>query len=74
MRNTKSLPCGIPPSAGPRSGIQQGEHETNPKSKFSNVQNVTGYKYLFFVLVMRVLEIRICFGFRYSDFGFEPAL
>ena len=29
IRKKKSLPCGIPPSAGPRSGIQQGEHETN---------------------------------------------
>jgi hypothetical protein len=54
--------------------IRSTKHKTNPKSSFSNVQNGTTYKYSFFVLVIRILKIRVCFAFRYSDFGFQLAL
>ncbi len=54
--------------AGPQ--FRNPKHETNTKSEFSNVQNVTSRKDLSAVSVIWILEIRICFGFRYSDFGF----
>ncbi len=41
-----------------------------PSFEFSNVQNVTSRKDLSGVSVIWILVIRICFGFRYSDFGF----
>jgi hypothetical protein len=41
-----------------------------PQGRFSNVQNVTTRKDLSGVSVIWILVIRICFGFRYSDFGF----
>jgi hypothetical protein len=62
IRITKHLPCGIPPSAGPHCGIPQGEHETNPKSQFSNVQNI-GKKIAF----RRFGDLKIL-----SDFVFPP--
>ncbi|MDH3558861.1 MAG: hypothetical protein OES18_23725, partial [Deltaproteobacteria bacterium] len=37
----------------------------------SNVQNVTTQKDLSGVSVIWILVIRICFEFRYSDFGFS---
>jgi hypothetical protein len=51
--------------------IRNPKHETNLKSKFSNGQKVTVINTYFFVLVIKILKIRICFVFRYSDFGFE---
>jgi hypothetical protein len=53
--------------------IRNTKHETNTKSEFSNVQNVTSRKELSGVSVIWILVIRICFGFRYSDFGFKLA-
>jgi len=50
--------------------IRNTKHETNTKSEFSNVQNVTTRKVLSGVSDIWILVIRICFGFRYSDFGF----
>jgi hypothetical protein len=50
--------------------IRNPKHETNTKSEFSNVQNVTAQNDLSGVSVIWILVIRICFGFRYSDFGF----
>ncbi len=49
------------------------KHETNTKSEFSNVQNVTIQSDLSSVSVIWILVIRICFGFRYSDFVFTPS-
>ncbi len=54
--------------------IRNPKHETNTKSEFSNVQNVTTQEELSGVLVIWILVIRICFGFRYSDFGFKLSL
>jgi len=54
--------------------IRSTKHETNLKSEFSNVQNVNTRKDLFCVSVIWILVIRICFGFRYSDFGFKLEL
>jgi hypothetical protein len=49
------------------------KHETNTKSEFSNVQNVTSRKVLSGVSVIWISVIRICFGFTISravcDFG-----
>ena len=41
-----------------------------PSFEFSNVQNVNT-QINFFVSVIWILGIRICFGFRYSIFGFS---
>jgi hypothetical protein len=70
-----------------KSEIQNPKHETNTKSEFSNVQNISVYRDLSCVSVIWILVIRICFGFllrsptlragsqfRYSDFGFTLAL
>ena len=46
------------------------ENETNQNLKFSNVQNKVESKDNFEVLVLWILEIWICLGARYSDFGF----
>ena len=43
----------------------------SPSFEFSNVQNLTAQKDLSVVSVIWILVIRICFGFRYSDFGFK---
>jgi len=50
--------------------IRNPKHETNIKSEFSNVQNVTSQEDMSVVSVIWILVIRICFGFRYSDFVF----
>jgi hypothetical protein len=54
-----------------KSQIPSTKHQTNSKSQFDNVQNVNARKDLFCVSVIWILVIRICFGFRYSDLGFE---
>ncbi len=54
--------------------IRNPKHETNTKSEFSNVQNITIQRDLSSVSVIWILVIRICFGFRYSDFGFTIAM
>ena len=41
-----------------------------PSFEFSNVQNVTSQEDMSVVSVIWILVIRICFGFRYSDFVF----
>jgi hypothetical protein len=51
--------------------IRSTKHETNIKSEFSNVQNLNTEEELSFVSIIRILVIRICLGFRYSDFGFH---
>jgi len=43
------------------------KHETNSKYECSNVQNGTTLRDLSGVWIIWILEIRICFGFRYSD-------
>jgi len=50
--------------------IRNPKHETNTKSEFSNVQNVTSPEELSGVSVIWILVIRVCFEFRYLDFGF----
>jgi hypothetical protein len=40
IRNPKHLPCGIQPLAGPRGGIPQGEHETNPEEQMWDMRYV----------------------------------
>jgi len=42
----------------------------DPSFEFSNVQNVTSQEDMSVVSVIWILVIRICFGFRYSDFVF----
>ena len=47
--------------------------ETNPKYEGSNFQNIIGDRHhlsLAAVWVIRILMIRNCFGFRYSNFEF----
>ena len=67
---------GVPVDAGEcfalKFEIRNPKHETNLKSEFSNVQNVNIQRELSSVSVIWILVIRICFGFRYSDFGFTP--
>ena len=50
--------------------IRNSKHETNSKYECSNVQSGTTIKDFSDVSVIWILVIRICFGFRYSDFGF----
>jgi hypothetical protein len=50
--------------------IRSTKHETNLKSKFSNVQNVNTEEDLSPVSIIWILVIRICLRFRYSDFEF----
>ncbi len=50
--------------------IRNPKHETNTKFEFPNVQNATTRKDFSVVSVISILVIRICFGFRYSDFEF----
>ena len=36
------------------------------------IQNKNGVALLFLVLIIDIFVIRICFEFRYSNFGFPP--